>query len=163
MATLDPPPATRWPRPVLCLCAVLALIWLIGFEWYPLTDMHMYTRVDKSGVIRYPQIVAHLESGKTVQARPEQVIRSMNDARYRRLLDLSKKDSSIPTAREFFRKCGELHNRRRPKGERIVAYEVFWKCWNFTRPAQQASRGKVCKRRRFEVVDMDESSPPAHL
>jgi hypothetical protein len=148
--------APRWLRPIPVLLVVLAVIWMTRFEWYPLTDMHMYTRVNKTGVVRYPQLVAHLASGQVVPARPEKIIGAMQDARYRRLLGWSKREEGLPVAREFFVKCGQLHNQRHPPPEHITAYEVIWKRWAFTEPAEEATRGKISSRQRFDIAQAGE-------
>jgi hypothetical protein len=141
----------RWPKPVAGLLAALAVVWVTRFEWYPITDMHMYTRVDTKGAIRYPQIVAHLASGKQVEERPEKVIKAMRDARYRHLLEISKKEEFEPVAREFFEKCGHLHNAHHTKDDPIVAFEVVWMRWDFTKSEQAVSRGKASRRFRYDL------------
>ena len=142
----------RWPRPVLALLATLAVLWLGQLEWYPLTDMHMYTRVDTTGVIRYPEILAVRADGTTEMARPERVIGAMGDARYRKLLRASKSDETNEVAREFFQTCGHLFNQRRGAAERIVAFEVVWRRWDFARQPGDPARGKINKRLRYEVA-----------
>lgn len=141
----------RWPKPVIGLLAALAIVWMTRLEWYPITDMHMYTRVDTKGVLRYPQIVAHLASGKQVEERPEKVIKAMRDARYRHLLEISKKEEFEPTAREFFEKCGHLHNEHHTKDDPIVAFEVMWKRWQFLKPEEAANRGKMYRSSRYDL------------
>jgi hypothetical protein len=153
------PSGLRWPKPVVGLLAALAVVWVSRLEWYPITDMHMYTRVDTEDDLRYPQIIAHLASGRTVEERPEKVIRAMCDARYRSMLDTTKNDPAHPTAREFFEKCGRLHNERHMKSDPIVAFEVIWRRWDFTDPKQAEKRGKVKSRLRYEVAGA--TQPPA--
>jgi hypothetical protein len=151
----------RWPKPVVGLLAALAIVWVTRLEWYPITDMHMYTRVDTQGVIRYPQLVAHLASGKQVEERPEKVIPAMRDARYRHLLEISKKDEHQPTAREFFETCGHLHNQQHTKDDPIVAFEVIWKRWDFTKPEQEAERGKKGRSFRYDLGAPGAAHPKA--
>lgn len=142
----------RWPRPVLALLAALAVVWVGRIEWYPLSGMPMYTRVDPTGVIRYPQILAVRADGATEVARPERVIGAMADARYRQLLRASKSDENNEVAREFFATCGRLFNERRGPSERIVAFEVVWRRWDFARQPGDPARGKINKRLRYELA-----------
>jgi len=141
-----------WPRPILALLVAFGVISVTRLEWYPISDMHMYSSVDTAGVIRYPQVFAQLASGQVVEGRPEKVIRAMDDARYRRLLRLAKKDAKNSVVVEFFTTCGRLHNARAATpAERIVAFEVVWRSWDFAHHPTDPERGKVSKRVRFAI------------
>ena len=143
----------RWPRAILGLGAGLLLLWVTRVEWYPLSSMPMYTDVDTGGAIRYPEIVAHLASGATEPARPEDGIGALRDSRYRRLLSASKNLADPAVAREFFAACGRRLNERRPPERRITAFEVRWRRWDFARDPHAADFGKITKRIRFDLTD----------
>jgi hypothetical protein len=144
-----------WPRAILALLVVLAVVWATRFEWFPLTDMHMYTHVDTSGAIRYPRIVAHLASGRTIDAAPETVIGAMSDARYRMLLQSSKREGERAVAEKFFAVCGPLFDRVLAPEDRVVSFEVVWRRWDFVREPRNPERGKVNKRIRYELSETD--------
>jgi len=142
--------AAAWPRPIGALFLAHIVVWTARVEWYPISHMPMYSSVNTTGVIRYPKIFAHLASGQVVEGRPEKVIRAMDDARYRRLLRLAKKDAKNPVVVEFFATCGRLHNERATTpAERVVTFEVVWRSWDFARQPADPERGTVSKRARF--------------
>lgn len=104
--------------------------WAIGAEFYPLTSMGMFKERSTSGEVEYFKPVVHYDSGDSEEARFDQWIGSMADARYRRIVGMVFSDNRDLSFR-FFDACIERANAQGDSGRRVVGFEIQKWSWDF--------------------------------
>lgn len=110
---------------------VLMTVWALGLEYYPLTSVQMYSRNKRDGVVTYARAIAYYESGATGRAYFDQAIGALADARYRRIIDMCFSPRDQEKAWRTLRACAAILNRNAPPGQRIVAFGIERRRWDF--------------------------------
>jgi hypothetical protein len=121
--------------------AALLFVWALRIECFPLTSMQMYAGRDTSGTVEYVRVDARLAPGDTILAPLEEAIPALADARYRLLLRRGfESEQGRRIAVAYLRAAGRAHNAKVAPPQRIVAFHVELRRWDF-RGDPEASRG----------------------
>ncbi len=156
-------------RPALVISAVAVVMlycWVNRIESYPVTDMHMFSGVNKS-VVTYYKIAGRRESGPISRAYLEDTIGAMSlNSRYEGLFDLCfGPPDDVEICHKWMAALASAYNRKARPGERMTAYEIQKWQWDFGANPRDPQYGAVTDRFVFRIqttADTKGDTPVRH-
>jgi hypothetical protein len=128
------------------------LIWVFRVSFYPVSDWHMYSHVDRQGPVFYHKMVATLEDGRSVLV-PR---RDYAPAKMPGMASTLQRAFMSPWRGrifdQFLSALVQRRNRELPAGARIATIEVEQWRWNYTVDPNDPRLGWVTRRYFFDAT-----------
>jgi len=146
-------------RPALVISAVAVVMlycWVNRIESYPVTDMHMFSGVNKS-IVTYYKIAGESESGPISRAYLEDTLGAMSlNSRYEGLFDLCfGPPHDVEICHKWMAALASAYNRKTHPGERMTAYEIQKWQWDFGANPRDPQYGTLTDRFVFRIQTVD--------
>jgi hypothetical protein len=144
-----PVPPRRRPRfgplGVSVATSVLLGAWVVGFEYYPITIMKMYSSYNDTGVITRFAVLKTDESGRETPAHLERL--DPDVGRYHKTVWAAfGGPETHAEARELLVECGREWNSKAPPGERVAKLSIVQMEWDFVNDRDNPNYGKPVQR-----------------
>jgi len=148
-----PPRPSRPPVGLVGFALIAAFCWVSAIEFFPLTAMQMFSRPrNPPGRVQYYHLFAEHEDGRRVRARPDDVLPALRAPRFRRAYKMCFRPGKEHICDDTLDRLMELHNAAAAPGDRIVAYEVEHREWDFLADPDDPSFGETYERYRYPTA-----------
>lgn len=146
-------------RPALAISAlavVMLFCWVNRIESYPVTDMHMFSGINKS-VVTYYKVAGESESGPIPRAYLEDTVSAMSlNSRYEGLFDLCfGPPDDVQICNKWMTALASAYNRKARPGKRMTAYEIQKWQWDFAANPRDPHYGALTDRFVFRTQTTD--------
>jgi len=116
---------------IAALVTFLGTFWALALEYYPFTDMHMFSVVKKSAT--YYKVLGHFSSGEVRPFRLEDTLGAMSiNSRYEPLFDLCfGAADQVSLCKRTLTVLTTAYNKKVPPGKRLMDVEIQRWNWDY--------------------------------
>jgi len=121
----------------------MGTFWVFGLEYYPFTDMHMFSSAKTS--VMYYKVLGHWKSGQVRPFRLEDTLGAMAiNSRYEPLFDLCfGKPAELSLCRKTLAILTSAYNRKVPPNEALADIEIQRWAWDYIADPKDPAYGNL--------------------